>query len=168
MTEEETGGKKERMTPSNPYASIIALLQEHHVPYTEREHDPMFTSDQEEEMTGLSAKQGIKSLLLKAKNEFVLVLLPGDKKLDTQKAKEAMKTKSFRFATEEEVQQVMGCAFGACYPFGSVAHLRTFADASFSDSMLVACNPGVHDKSLLLSYQDFQRVEQPSRAVMSQ
>jgi Ala-tRNA(Pro) deacylase len=149
------------MPMMRPYESIIALLTECKVPYREVEHKDMFRSDQEEEVTGLPAKQGAKSILLKAKETFVLAVLPGDERVSMKKVKALLKVKSLRFANDEEIKEKLGCEAGACYPFGNLVKIRTIVDPILGENKEIAFNPGVHNRSIIITFEDYKKIANP-------
>ena len=139
-----------------PYEAILRLLDEAHIQYEKFEHDPVFTSEEAAAIRGVSMSQAAKALLFKTKEgNFVLMVLPGDKRADSRKLKEYLGTKSIRFATPEEVEEQMGCKIGSCYPLGIIAGLRTLVDKSLSQNKEIFFNPGRHDISIKMKYTDF-------------
>src|SRR5436189_117970 len=113
-----------------PYEQIIVKLKEQGIDYKEFDHEPVYTSEDAAKIRGLSLDEGAKSLLLKAKENFVLVVLAGSKKLDSKKLKKLLGVKDLRFASPAEVQEQMNCMIGSCYPFGSLNGLNTYIDQS--------------------------------------
>ena len=147
---------------SEPYEAIIRLLDETHTAYEQFEHEPVFTSEETAAVRGVSTSRAAKALLFKAKEgNFVLVVLPGDKRADSRKLKDYLHTKSIRFATPEEVEEQMGCKVGSCYPLGVVAGLRTLVDASLAQNEEIFFNPARHDVSLKMRYVDYLQLAQP-------
>ena len=144
-----------------PYDKIIELLQFNGIFYQEFRHDPVYSTEDAAKIRGLSLDEGAKSLLIKAKNEFVLVVLSGSKKLDSKKLKKSLGVRELRFATPAEVNQQMGCLVGACYPFGSLCQLQTYVDKSLINQSNISLNPGVHHKSLRIELIDFLQIESP-------
>lgn len=141
----------------SPYEAIIRLLDRSRIQYEKTEHEPVFTSEEAAAVRGVSMSQAAKSLLFKTReDEFVLVVLPGDKRADSKKLKEILKTKSLRFATPEEVEARMGCKIGSCYPLGIVAGLRTFVDKSLGQNKEIFFNPGRHDISIHVPYVSYE------------
>ena len=149
------------------YKAMVDTLRVNGIKYEETEHEPVYTSEQAATIKGFSLEGGAKSLLLKANDSFVLVVLSGSKKLDSKKVKLALGTKKLRFATTEEVKQHMGCEVGACYPFGSIAKLRTYVDESLLNQSTISFNPGAHDKSIKLKLDDYLMLESPTRISVS-
>ena len=153
----------------SPYEAIIRLLDETHTEYEKFEHEPVFTSEEAAAVRGASMSQAAKSLLFKTKEgEFILVVLPGDKRADSKKLKEILHTKSLRFATSEEVEEQMGCKIGSCYPLGVVAGLRTLVDDSLGQNESIFFNPARHDISIKTRYEDYQNLVNPEIVAMTQ
>lgn len=145
-----------------PYDAIMGLLRDQQIPFEEIEHEPVFTSEQAAAVRGLSLRQGAKSLLFKVKGQgFVLVVVPGDKRVNSKLLKKIMHAKDVRFASPEEVKEHMGCEIGACYPFGNIVDLRTLVDKSLADNETISFNPGRHDISIKLNHADYDRLVKP-------
>lgn len=138
-----------------PYDAIISLLKTNDISYEEIEHKPVSTSEEAAAVRGLSMKEGAKSLLIKAGSTFYLLIIPGDRRLDSKKVKKLLSVKSFRFATPEEVVSVMKCEIGSCYPFGEIIHIEHYVDSSFSENEYISFNPGVHTKSIRMRWVDY-------------
>ena len=151
----------------NPSEAILKFLDDNKVQYETIEHEAVFTSEQAAQVRGLSLKQGAKSLLLKADKEFILVILPGDKKLDSKKLKTLLGIKNLRFATAEEVKEIMGCEIGACYPFGNLIGINMFVDNALSKNEVISFNPGIHTKSLKITWKDYYAKVKPDMRNLS-
>lgn len=145
----------------NPYKYIIQLLQRNKIEFQLIEHAPVYTSKQAANVRGLNMSEGAKSLLLKTDKIFILAILPGDKKLDSKKLKRALGIKDLRFSTSEEVEKIMGCQVGACYPFGEPSKTKTLVDKSLSLNEFISFNPGVHNKTIRIRWDDYQKLTQP-------
>lgn len=146
---------------NNPYLAIKKLLQESNISFEEISHEPVFTSVEAAKIRGLSLSQGAKSLLLKTGGTFILAVLPGDRKLDTKKLKKLLQVKDIRFATPDEVVNVMGCEIGACYPIGTIINMQPFVDKTLSENTVISFNPGVHDKSIKMTWVDYEKLVSP-------
>jgi Ala-tRNA(Pro) deacylase len=152
---------------SIPYDRIIGLLKTNDIKYRELLHEPVYTSEQAAQVRGLSLDAGAKSLLLKAEDNFALIVLSGSRKLSSKKFKKRLGIKNLRFATPEEVREQMNCEIGSCYPFGSVADLETYVDESLLTQTDISFNPGVHDKSLVIKLSDYLKLESPAQIDVS-
>lgn len=145
----------------NPYEEITNLLKNHNISYKEIEHEPVYTSEQAAKVRGISASQGAKSLLLKCDDSFVIAVLPGDRKLDYKKLEKHCGAKKCRFASPQEVKDKMFCEIGACYPFGHIISLSVYADPMLSENGVIDFNPGVHNRSIEMKWQDYCAIEKP-------
>ena len=142
----------------NPYQKIIDLLQSNSIAFDEIEHAPVFTSKEVQDVTGVPLHQGVKSLLIKSKLGFALFVLPGDARLDSKKTRKIIGASDFRFATPQEVEEIMGCAVGACYPFGDVCNTPMYIDTSVLKNTKISFNPGRHDTTITLALNDYQKI----------
>ena len=152
----------------NPYQEIVKLLKTYNISYEDTEHEPVYTSAQAAKIRGISASQGAKALLLKCENGFILALLQGDRKLDSKKLKSLLKIKNLRFASPKEVKDTMGCEIGACYPFGNLIGLPTYADNYLSTNDTISFNPGIHTHSIEMKWQDFYSLVKPKMVDISE
>ena len=87
--------------------------------------------------------------------------LPADRKLDSRKARAALRVKSLRFASREEVERLTGLQPGSIPPFGSLFGLRTCCDPDLSANASINFNAGDHAISVHMAYTDYLAVEKP-------
>ncbi|MBI2022547.1 hypothetical protein HYS97_01715 [Candidatus Daviesbacteria bacterium] len=143
------------------YRKIIDFLNSNNISFEEIEHEAVYTSEEASKVRGMSLDGGMKSLLIKAKDEYVLAVIPGNQRLDTKKLKKVLGVNDLRFARPEEVVEVMGCEVGACYPFGNLIVVRMLIDEKLSKNELISFNPGVHTKSIKMKWKDYQTKVNP-------
>ncbi len=143
------------------FREITDLLDSAGVDYEVFEHAPANTSKEADELTGRSPKEGGKSLLLKANDQFVLFVVSGANRLDNKKARKILGTRKIRFASPYEVEEIMHVKIGACYPFGSLIDKPIYVDATLADSEYINFSPGVNDKHIRMKWKDYVRVTKP-------
>jgi Ala-tRNA(Pro) deacylase len=152
-------------------ASVFDRLQDwlnrSGVSFTILRHEPVFTSEQAAAVRATPLASGAKALVIKAGDEFVLLVLPADRKLDSRKARDVLGVKSLRFATKEEVQKLTGLQPGSIPPFGSLFQLPTYCDPALGDNASINFNAGDHAISIQMSYNDFVQVEKPKLIVLT-
>lgn len=153
---------------SDPYKEIVNLLRINNARYGETNHQPVYTSQQAAKVIGVLENQIAKSLLLKCGNDFILAVLPGDRKLDNEKLKKLLKIRKFRFATPEEVKSKMGCEIGACFLFGNLIGLSTVVDKSLSKNKVIFFNPGLHNVTIEIEWRDFYSIVKPQMVDISE
>ena len=145
---------------------IKHILSSKQIEFEETEHEAVYTSQKAAQVIGLEAEEaGVKSLILKTKEgSCILVLNPGNKKIDTKKIAELEGTKSVYFASPEEVIKVTGIPIGSIPPFGHKTNLKTYLNEDLLDCEYLYFNPGSHTKTIKMPSKDLLRVlENPIR-----
>lgn len=148
---------------------IKALLESRHIKYDYFEHEPVRTSEEASKIRpGFTLKQGAKALVVKlylrgGKQEFVMLVVPGDTRFDGKKVKKLFDAKDVRFATEDEVGQITGGVLvGGVPPFGSLFELITYMDNQVLQNDKIIFNAGDRKVSIGLMLGDYVSVENPA------
>jgi Ala-tRNA(Pro) deacylase len=144
--------------PSSPVCKIV---------FTVQRHQAVFTSEEAAAVRGTPLSSGAKALVVKAGDDFLLLVLPADRKLDSKKARTSLGIKALRFASREEVEQLTGLQPGSIPPFGSLFALPTCCDPALALNESINFNAGDHCISVQMSYADFVAVERPRIIAMS-
>jgi Ala-tRNA(Pro) deacylase len=124
-------------------------------------HAPVFTSEEAAAVRGTSLASGAKALVCKADEQFVLIVLPANRRLASKLVRKNAGVKSLRFASKEEVEQLTGLAPGSIPPLGSLFDLPTWCDEALAEQERINFNAGDHAISISLAFAEFARVEQP-------
>ena len=74
----------------------------------------------------------VKSLLLKADNDFILCLVSGDKRCSLNKVKKILSIKDVSMASAEQVKDQTGFSIGGVSPIGQLKKINIFVDLSLS------------------------------------
>jgi Ala-tRNA(Pro) deacylase len=154
------------MAKASVFDRLHQFLQTGGVPFTLLRHEPVFTSEQAAAVRGVPLASGAKALIIKA-GEFVLLVLPADRKLESRKARESLQVKSLRFASREEVEQITGLQPGAIPPFGSLFGLKTYCDPALMENATINFNAGDHAISIQMAPADYVRLEKPTMACIA-
>jgi Ala-tRNA(Pro) deacylase len=142
-------------------------LQTSGIAFTVLRHEPVYTSEQAAAVRGVPLASGAKALVLKAGEAFVLAVVPADRKLDSKKARVALGSRSIRFASREEVEQLTGLQPGSIPPFGSLFGLPTYCDPALGESASINFNAGDHSISVQMAYADYVAAERPAAAALT-
>jgi prolyl-tRNA editing enzyme YbaK/EbsC (Cys-tRNA(Pro) deacylase) len=127
---------------------IRKIMEERGIPIECTKHAPVYTISAAALALGVKESQTVKSLVLKTKEEeFLVLILPGDKKLDWKLLGQQLKTKKLEFAKPEEVLKLIGCEVGCVPPFGHLTDLPIHMDKELLKKDVLYFNPGVHNKS---------------------
>lgn len=142
--------------------TILSILHEKSIPFEVCEHEPVYTNSTMAMVLKVKESQTVKSLVLKTKEgKLVVLVLPGDKKMDWKKVADVEKTKRIEFAKPEEVRRAVGCEVGCVPPFGHLATLSIYMDRELTKKDFVYFNPGVHHKSFKIKAWDLKRLCSP-------
>ncbi len=142
---------------------IIAALKQGKIEYEVVEHEPVYTNPAMAEALRVSEAETVKSLVLKTKDGRMIVLvLPGNKKVNWKKAAAGANTKKVSFAKPEEVSEAVGCEVGCVPPFGHLTTIPIYMDPDLIKKEFIYFNPGVHDKSFKIKAWDLKKICKPT------
>ena len=138
---------------------IIQMLEKANITWEVTEHEPVYTNPVMAEKLGVSEGETVKSLVVTTKEKKMVVLvLPGDKKMDWKRAAAGVGTKKVSFAKPEQVAEKVGCEVGCVPPFGHMTPLPVFMDPDLLKKEYLYFNPGVHDKSFKIKAHDLRKM----------
>ena len=136
---------------------IRSFLGKHDLQALEFEEGSTPTAETAAERIGVSVGQIAKSILLKGKNgNFYLVVIAGDRRIDSKKAKELTGTK-IRMANAEELYQVLGFSPGEVCPFRD-SGIRTYIDKSLEIYGTVYPAAGTDSSGVPVEYEKLRRI----------
>ncbi len=142
---------------------IIGMLEDTKISYEIVEHEPVYTNPAMAEALNVSESETVKSLVLKTKEgDMIVLVLPGNKKVDWKQAAAGARTKKVSFAKPEDVSEAVGCEVGCVPPFGHMTEIPIYMDPDLTKKNFVYFNPGVHDKSFKLKAWDLKKLCNPS------
>jgi prolyl-tRNA editing enzyme YbaK/EbsC (Cys-tRNA(Pro) deacylase) len=140
---------------------IQHLLDENKIDYKLSEHEAVTTSVEAARIRGVELKTGAKAMVCKSKNEYLLIVLPANRRIDWRAVKNELGRKDISLAPTEEAEEVTGCKRGSVPPFGNVLGLETYFDIALLDNEYLNFNPGSLTHSMQMKAEDLVRVVQP-------
>jgi len=143
------------------FEKIIKLLKENRVDFKLYEHEPVFTSEQAAKVRSTNMKQGAKAIIFSADKTPILIVVPGNKKVDSKLFKKLYRIRDLKLLSPEQVKDLTGLEIGAIPPFGNAMDLITYADELVFENEEIAFNVGAHTKSVLMKANDFKILENP-------
>lgn len=147
---------------------IKELLEKEKMTYQVLEHELAFTALEVAEAQHLPGHQMIKSVIIGADGKWVMCVLPSTHKIDFDKLKKALKVKEASLANEAKVAALFpGFEIGAMPPFGQLAGIDVYLDASLKENETVAFNAGTHTDVLKIKLKDYLRLVNPTIADFS-
>jgi len=139
---------------------IKQILIEKNIPFEELEHQAVFTCEEAARVRGLkSAREGIKCLIFKTNTgRFLLVLNPGDERIDTKKIARMEDVKDLDLAEPDEVEKIAGVPIGCVPPFGLKKKVKTYLNEELLENDFLYFNPGSHTKTIQIRARDLLKV----------
>ena len=143
--------------------SIRELLSRNEVDFREVEHEPTFTSEESAKARGESIRIGGKAILLKVQKEFILFVLPANRKVDSAAVRSYFSIRKLRFATKEELYEQTKLVPGSVPPFGDpIFNLKLYVDEEICQNEMIAFNAGSLTHSIILKVCDYLKCAEPT------
>lgn len=143
---------------------IKDTLADKNVQFEEIQHEAARTSEESAKATGLqNAKNGVKAMLFRtSEGAFILVLNPGDKRVNTKAIARMENTRHLELVKPDEVLRVAGVPVGCIPPFGHQTKFRTYLNEELLDCEHVYFSLGVHTGTIKIKGADLLKViEEP-------
>lgn len=144
------------------YERIIADLKSSSLDFEPYEHKAVHTSEEAAKVRNTPLQEGAKALVMYADEVPVMVVIPGNRKLDMKAFKSVYKVRNLRMATPEEVEQVTGVTIGAVPPLGRIFGIPLYMDAAVRTNTHVSFNAGLHTHSIRMGEPEYETLAQPT------
>ena len=117
--------------------TLLHMLEQHHINYIVRKHEPIFTVAEGEALGLPNVQAAVKSLLLTdyKHTSFYLVVLPLDKQLDLKQLRVTLGSRRLTMASPAELQQLLQLTPGAVTPFGLLEDSEQRVQAYFDSTL---------------------------------
>ncbi|MDE2588969.1 MAG: prolyl-tRNA synthetase associated domain-containing protein [Patescibacteria group bacterium] len=141
---------------------IYQVLTDLTIPFEKFEHPAVHTvADTIEHYKGINAGKSKNLFLRNAKgDQYFLVIMQADKRLDTKKLSETLGTK-LSFASPEILQQLLGLTPGSVSPFGLINDtnhvVQVLVDKSLLSYETLGYHPNSNTATLVISSKDLQK-----------
>ena len=140
---------------------VTLLLNSYGVKYSRFEHEPVVTSLDAARVRKSDLSQGAKALVFMVDKKPALIVIPGDKKVDTGRFKRLFGVKDIYMADAQKLMEVTGLEKGAVPPIGKVFNIPAYFDESFKQKDIAAFNAGSHSVSVEMRAEDLIKVAEP-------
>ncbi|MHB2051039.1 YbaK/prolyl-tRNA synthetase associated domain-containing protein [Pseudomonas hunanensis] len=151
----------------SPHALLLETLETNACRFRLVEHPSAGKSVEVALARGTEVGQGAKALICSSTHtdgsvQFVLAVLPADRKLSTSQLAEHLGAKKIRLVSADKANELTGCVVGAIPPFSFNEELKLVADPElFERYSEIAFNAGRLDRSIILNSDDYLRVARP-------
>ena len=139
------------------------FLMEHGISYETRAHPKAFTVGEIAEAEQMPGEQMAKVVMVHSDEGLVMAVVPGNRRLDLEKAKTALDSTEVRLATETEFSpHFPDCEVGAEPPFGALYGVPMLVDSTLR-SEEITFNAGTHTETLTMALSDYLELTKPRR-----
>jgi Ala-tRNA(Pro) deacylase len=148
------------------YTQLIALLDQHGVPYRLIDHAPEGRTEIVSSLRGNVLAQAAKCIVLMVKigkkvTRYVLAVVPGDARVDLHAVKGLMRGTYVAFASSDIAERLAGSVTGTILPFSFNPELELVADPSLLENDELYFNAARLDRSLVLKVSDYVALAKP-------
>lgn len=143
---------------------LIAYLAAEGADFQVMTHEAVTTSEEAARVRGTAPEQGAKALLCKADDRIVLLVLPGNRRMNSRAFKQAFGVGNLRMVSREELYDLTGLEVGAVPPFGNLLGFPTYVDEALLTLPRIAFNAGSRTTSVIMATADYTRLVEPAIA----
>ncbi len=141
--------------------AVEEYLQMRGVEFEVIPHERTLSTVEEARALGVAVDEALKTLVMDTSAGHVLVVIPGSRRVDLHKVRDALGDHHARLASEEELgADFVGYELGAMPPLGSLVGARTFVDPEVLTHETVVFAAGSQTRSLKARTADLFRDEQ--------
>jgi Ala-tRNA(Pro) deacylase len=149
-------------------AKLKQYLDDNRVAYDVLSHARTYTAQDTAQAAHVPGNEVAKSVVVKADDRFVLVVLPAPRKVGLERLNEILDARSVRIAEESEFTSLFpGCEVGAMPPFGNLYGLDVYVDESLTQDEEIIFNACTHVEAIRMKYKDFERMANPKVATFA-
>jgi Ala-tRNA(Pro) deacylase len=137
-------------------------LEVNKITYTHCTHRLAYTAQEVAAAQHVPGREMVKTIILKADEQFVMVVLPALWKIDMNGLRNELPFRKIELATEREFAWLFpDSEVGAMAPFGTLYDLPVYADKTLSTNDEIVFNAGTHVDTIRMKYKDFETLVQP-------
>lgn len=138
------------------------LLKKEAVKFEHVTHTEVFTAQEVAAVEHERGRHVIKTVVVKADENFVLAAVPAALKVDTEALAKLLGAKEVAVAEEQEFAHLFpDCEVGGMPPFGNLYDLPLWLDERLTKSEQVVFNAGTHTDTVKMSFSDYERLASP-------
>lgn len=116
------------------------------------------TAEDVSRIYGCDLHSVVKSVVLVGKSASVLVVLPGDCRIDVKKLATIAGKDSYKMASPEEVKNITGYPVGGVTPFGDMENVVKIVDESVFEMDSVNIGSGIAEIGINIGTDELRRI----------
>jgi len=138
------------------YDTIVSAAQTLGLEYRIESHEPVFTSDVAARVCSHPPRQGTKTVLATDGARLVLITVPTNAKIDFRRVQRHFNLGRLSIPRDPSLFSRLGLPAGGLPPFGLPPDVLVCVSPSLCDEPHVYLNPGLNDKTLVVSGPAFR------------
>lgn len=141
---------------------LLSYLNQHNVRYRVLSHAAAFTAHQMALASDVPDRNVAKTLLVKADQQYWMVVLGADKRLDERLLKKALEVHHVHMAQENELEEFFSdCEPSTMPPFGKLYGLPVILEKGLTEDEEILFHACTHSNTIMMRYEDFERLADP-------
>lgn len=140
--------------------NLKSYLEKHNIEYKIYKHKAVFTVAESKSTKEKIPGEHTKCLFLKdEKDNFYLVAIPAEKRLDTKLLRKKFNLKELNFACPEELKKELNLTPGSVSIFGMIYSQSVFLiiDKELWNSKKVGFHPNINTSTLVLDHENLEK-----------
>ena len=141
---------------------LYDLLKELNIPYTEVEHEAIYTVEEGKKIDRHIEGTSCKNLFLKDhKNNFFIVTLERDQEVKLNDLRKFLHVSNLHFAEENHLHDLLGVIKGSVTPLGIINDKDNKVTVVISNELVnkkILCHPLTNTKTINIEYNDLIRL----------
>lgn len=143
---------------------LMLWLENHSIEYILHKHEAVFTVPEAEIHCGHIPGTHCKNLFLRNKktNQFYLVTIPHEKRLDLKQFRKIIGAPKVRFAEPDDLKVILGLTPGSVSPLGLINDIKNktifMVDKEVWNAEEIYCHPNINTETLQIPNEDFQKL----------
>jgi Ala-tRNA(Pro) deacylase len=137
-------------------------LEQHGIPYEERQHPEVFTAQAVAQCEHMSGHRVAKVVVAIADGLPVELILPASRQVNLQRLREILSARDVRLAAEQELERHFSdCETGAIPPLRHWQGVEVLMDATMRVRGNILIQAGTHSDALSMDFDDWFQMVQP-------
>ncbi len=154
--------KKESATLPSARERITALLDKEKISYRVVSHPKAYSALRLAESIHVPGREVAKVVIVRAKEEYGMVVLPASHDLDLTRFAHAIGAEAVSLLEERELKEIFpDCEVGAMPPLGNLYELPVYVDQALAEEPVLFFPAGNHHEVIEMRYDDFDRIVRP-------
>lgn len=138
---------------------ILTMLKDREIPFEVYDHEPIQSVEESKQLGLPHEGAGTKNFFLrdKKKRNYFIITTKEDKQIDLKAVREMLGTSALSFASEEDLDRMLGVVTGAVGPFAALndeAHqVKVYIDSEYREGLMDA-HPNDNAATMFLKADD--------------